>query len=168
MKTCSKCNQPKPLSGYHFRKERSQYYAHCKDCHRAMSRKWHNDNPEESKKQRAAYYEKQKTESPDTLVSYRLWHQHGITLDDFLELLRSQGGVCAICGSDDPLMGGGRDARFVVEHDHSCCPGQRSCGKCIRGLTCHPCNRLLGQAKDNPDTLIKAAAYLLSYEFTKQ
>jgi hypothetical protein len=27
-----------------------------------------------------------------------------------------------------------------VDHDHNCCPGQRSWRKCIRGILCHVCN----------------------------
>lgn len=166
-KTCTQCGETKDLSQFHYRKQRSQYYKHCKQCHRKMSNKWHKDNPERSKGLREANYKRVKEESPETLQNYALWHQHGITLDDYQEMLDEQGGVCKICGSPDPKMGGDKVARFVVEHDHSCCPGQRTCGSCIRGLTCHPCNRLLGQAKDDPEILIKAAAYLLSYSFLK-
>jgi hypothetical protein len=39
-----------------------------------------------------------------------------------------------------------------VDHDHIT-------GK-IRGLLCHNCNAVLGNAKDNPQILINAAEYL--------
>ena len=27
-----------------------------------------------------------------------------------------------------------------IDHDHRCCPGSESCGKCIRGILCSSCN----------------------------
>ena len=47
-----------------------------------------------------------------------------------------------------------------VDHDHDCCPGQSSCGKCIRGLLCLTCNRALGLLKDDPMRVRAAADYL--------
>lgn len=31
-----------------------------------------------------------------------------------------------------------------IDHDHACCPGNESCGKCIRGVLCGSCNVILG------------------------
>lgn len=49
---------------------------------------------------------------------------------------------CASCGADI----GGRYAsgkvRAYVDHDHACCAGSRSCGKCVRGIVCVSCNTL--------------------------
>jgi hypothetical protein len=37
------------------------------------------------------------------------------------------------------------DARRVcVDHDHQCCPGSYSCGKCVRGFVCNGCNTAVG------------------------
>lgn len=52
-------------------------------------------------------------------------------------MLQEQGGVCAICKQPP------RRNKLHVDHDHSCCPGKRSCGRCIRGLLCASCNSKL-------------------------
>jgi hypothetical protein len=80
----------------------------------------------------------------------------GITLPEYELLLSAQGGVCALCGSDDPRGTG----RFVIDHDHGCCPGKRSCGACIRGLLCHPCNSAIGLFGEDVVVLTAAIDYL--------
>jgi hypothetical protein len=57
---------------------------------------------------------------------------------DYGAMLEAQGGGCAICGRKD--SGNPRTTALHVDHDHMCCPGQRSCGKCIQGILCHVCN----------------------------
>lgn len=90
------------------------------------------------------------------------WRRHagfayGINRERYEEMLTEQGGGCAICGSSNP---GGRVTRFSVDHDHSCCPGRRSCGSCVRGLLCTPCNQGIGVLGDDPERLEAAARYL--------
>lgn len=69
-------------------------------------------------------------------------------------LLESQSGRCLGC--DKPA---GVD-RFNLDHDHSCCPVPPTCGSCTRGLLCSGCNKVLGVSQDNPETLLRLAAYL--------
>lgn len=84
-----------------------------------------------------------------------LLRQHKITSDQYESMLASQNGQCAICGTEPP-----KGAHLHVDHDHSCCSGKRSCGRCIRGLLCDPCNTGLARFRDNRDNLLKAVAYL--------
>jgi hypothetical protein len=82
--------------------------------------------------------------------------KHGMTSAEKASLAMEQGG-CAICRRTDP---GGKG--WMVDHDHSCCPGERSCPKCRRGILCAWCNNMLGYALDNPATLRAAVDYLES------
>lgn len=98
-------------------------------------------------------------ETRATIAVYGLQYRNGITLDEYDAMLAAQGGVCAICGTNEP----GRFGRFVVDHDHTCCPGDRSCGQCARGLLCWACNVGLGHFADNVDRLTAAASYLMTH-----
>lgn len=48
----------------------------------------------------------------------------------------------------------------VVDHDHACCTGTGSCGRCVRGMLCGGCNTALGYVRDDPQRLEALAAYL--------
>jgi hypothetical protein len=60
---------------------------------------------------------------------------YGITKELYDELYRLQGGKCYVC-----QISTGKARRLAVDHDHRCCPGPKSCGKCVRGLACGHCN----------------------------
>lgn len=83
--------------------------------------------------------------------------RYGIDLDHYEVLLASQGGKCAICPAE--LAEGGN--RLSIDHDHACCPGTLSCGKCVRGILCPSCNMGLGRFQDDVDLLKRAASYLI-------
>lgn len=80
--------------------------------------------------------------------------KYGITQEIYDEMLHNQGGVCAIC------KGPHGKRKFHVDHDHDCCPPNRSCGKCIRGLLCSNCNTAIGLLKDDEKLLRAAITYL--------
>lgn len=66
-----------------------------------------------------------------------------------------QGGVCALC-----RRATGESRNLSVDHDHACCPGPTSCGECIRGVLCRPCNDLIGHARDDVAFFERGIAYL--------
>ena len=80
----------------------------------------------------------------------------------YQEKLSSQGNGCAICGGQNNAT---RRA-LSVDHNHNCCPGEKSCGKCVRGLLCDNCNHAIGKFKDDPNLLAKAAEYLRTWQVT--
>lgn len=78
-----------------------------------------------------------------------LKHHYGITLDEYEEMMRDQGGLCAICGGVGRTD---RDSPLDVDHNHE--TGD------VRALLCVNCNHGLGKFKDDIERLEKAIAYL--------
>lgn len=81
-----------------------------------------------------------------------LYNTFGITWDDYLVILESQGGVCAICGKSCEENG----RLLCVDHDHKT--------GVIRGLLCTKCNSGLGLLKDDISILEKATTYLRKHK----
>lgn len=148
-KTCSKCKEAKTLDNFaRAPRYRLGVTSWCKQCTNDYQREYNVKNKdkvfERGRKWRAA--------NPDHYLkqSYRM------TREQFFTMLDEQGGCCAICGSSEP---GGKN--WHVDHDHSCCPGRRTCGKCTRGLLCKECNtKIVDVAENKMHLLEKALAYL--------
>jgi hypothetical protein len=121
-----------------------EFYAkgsRCKPCHRQAMRSIHHANRAANNVARRERY---------------LLHSYGLTPSGFDAMLTAQGGGCAICSAPEP---GGRGS-FHVDHDHKCCPGKKSCGKCVRGLLCDWCNRRVLPVLENDTLVDRATAYL--------
>jgi hypothetical protein len=130
-KKCELCKAEKPLDQFHSNKSKKDGKSgRCKDCR---------------KSERYSYAESARR--------IQLKNNFGITLEQYESMLSDQGGVCALCN--------GADSRALnVDHGHSCCPGKKSCGKCIRKLLCRKCNMAIGLLNDDINLLNKAIAYL--------
>jgi hypothetical protein len=87
-----------------------------------------------------------------------LWINYCLTLEQYNEMLGKQGGVCAMCQAPPEEL----DRSLCVDHDHTCCSGPKTCGKCIRGLLCVSCNVFLGKFERAGGA---AFAYLTEYEY---
>lgn len=102
----------------------------ARKAHREEVRKWQRENPEKVKR------------------AYHL-REYGLSLVEFSNLFEAQDGKCAICEYSDtsnPRM-------FpVIDHCHT--------NKHVRGILCANCNHGIGNFKDNPKLLRKAAKYL--------
>ena len=125
MKRCPDCGESKPLDEFPRNKNcKDGRHPYCKPCHNARGK-----------------------ESKQRLYGgsrhYHLMRRYGIGADEFDELVRLQGGVCAICGRESPEH---------VDHDHET--------GAVRGILCFNCNGGLGQFRDSIDALDAAAAYL--------
>jgi len=83
----------------------------------------------------------------------------GLSVEEFERRRMVQDNKCRIC----------KEVFVVtpsVDHDHTCCSSQRSCGKCIRGLLCKRCNAALGGFHDQIDLLETAIVYLKEHQKT--
>jgi hypothetical protein len=80
--------------------------------------------------------------------------KYGMTAAQYEAMFISQGGKCAVCGSDgsNHFSKYGVPSPLLIDHDHKT-------GK-VRGLLCSNCNSALGQAHDNPELLEMLAEYL--------
>ena len=184
MKTCTKCGGEQSLTEFHVhRKAKDGLASWCKTCKSSKNAAWRAANPgyhqtygaayrfahpERARASGAAYRSAEPERERARHAAYRsenrgliraehLRRQYGLTAARYDVMLAAQGGGCAVCGTTVP---GGRGA-FHVDHDHACCPGRKSCGKCIRGLLCARHNTALGLLDDSVENLMSAAAYLL-------
>lgn len=77
-----------------------------------------------------------------------LWMMYRLTIEQY-DALAANG--CLFCGSSEDL---------VVDHDHGCCDGRKSCGSCVRGVLCRTHNVWLGMIDDDTEILWRAIEYL--------
>lgn len=148
MKHCPKCGVVKSLDEFHRRRESPDGRAsHCKVCRLAYQREYGSLNREALRKKSRAWYAANKERASADNRRRRL-STYGLTIEQYEERLRSQGGRCAICRTSQP----GTTGRFVVDHCHDA--GH------VRGLLCGRCNRGIGLLGDHPEILRLALAYV--------
>lgn len=128
-KRCCKCNQNKSVAEFYRRG--SGLHSSCKTCFKQRSHVLYRRNAKH-------------------VVAQKRERRHG----DWREWYEKQDGLCYLCQEPLPLD----HSKFVMDHDHACCPGTRSCERCRRGLAHQACNRLLGHAGDDPEKLMRIAS----------
>lgn len=117
---------------------------------RERTRAWREANPERAKEHWNRYNRARlSTEEYRRLNRERMLKAtYGITQAELDRMLEERAGKCAICSG--PPNGAGK--RLHIDHCHDT-------GR-IRGLLCSNCNTMLGLAKNDPERLLLAAAYL--------
>jgi Recombination endonuclease VII len=165
------------------------YRPQCKPCHNKAARQWQIDNPQkyaaiqnahrerrgtEIRKKQREKFQKDPSANEKKNDMTRAWRErmkaegkmesikrryslvkYELSPAQYDVMLVAQNGVCAICKKVDP-----QGIPLAVDHDHTCCAGRKSCGKCVRGLLCSICNHMLGHAKDNIETLQSGIKYI--------
>lgn len=95
---------------------------------------------------------------PGRVFAQRL-AKYGITIHDYVELMRQQRNRCAICGEHESARRpSGKRKRLAVDHCHET-------GK-VRALLCQLCNNGLGHLRDNPDVIRRAAYFIETHRRT--
>jgi hypothetical protein len=109
---------------------------------------WYLKNKERLKNTFKSRYQTTK----EAVRAANLKNYYGISLEQYAALFKQQQGCCAICSMSQEQL----STKLCVDHNHA--TGE------IRGLLCSRCNFGLGSFKDNPDVMIKAAAYVSPLE----
>jgi hypothetical protein len=163
---CSACKVIKrPEHFYHRGDGRISRY--CKPCEKERNLSPERQTYEHSPERIAAKsaYQKtwrdnltadQKNELKRKARQYRITKMYNLNSEDYEAMYEKQNGCCAIC----TLPESEQRRNLDIDHDRSCCPGRESCGKCVRGLLCESCNKLLGLSKDDATILSYAIRYL--------
>lgn len=124
--------------------ERRVSCAACKPCSLRRASEYREVNKEKA----AIVVQAWKNANPKRTRELQLLNKYGITLDIYHSILRSQGGRCAVCSTEQCVTG----KNFAVDHDHN--TGN------VRGLLCQRCNTGIGKFRDDPEILSNALAYV--------
>jgi len=144
-KRCPRCEETKPLDAF-FKSSGTKhgYSVYCRLCMVARHDKWRRQNLDKAR----VASKKWREENPRLSKDHKLRSTYGIPLGTYEQLLATQQGRCAICGTTDP---GGR-GDFHIDHCHET--------NTIRGLLCHGCNVGIGHLRHSIK-LLKAAIHYL-------
>lgn len=123
----------------------------CLPCQRIYSIQWWLRHPKKAKRLR----DNDIAQTPMRKFERHILRRYNISLATWEEMLAKQDNRCAICG-EQPKR------RLYVDHDHSCCPGYKSCGQCVRGLLCTKCNTGLERMETHSEWAECAEYYLQS------
>lgn len=139
MRTCTACNETKPLTEFfRDRSKKHGYMARCKPCKTSAHKAYVTA---------VGYDRKRYWANRDSERERHLLKKYGVTFADYNRMLAQQNGCCAICQRPESPQ-----RMFDVDHNHQ--TGE------VRGLLCTSCNRVLGHAGDSPERLRAAADYL--------
>lgn len=144
MKTCSRGTEclvgPEPQEESEFYVERKKgspdrLSSRCKTCNRQ-------------------YYHDRRTYK----LSEERKRRYNLVDGQYEQMLADQLGLCGICRKPS-------DKTLCVDHDHECCSGRGSCGRCVRGLLCDGCNVAVARIRDDPEVAEAMARYLFEGGF---
>jgi hypothetical protein len=149
-KTCVLCVNPKAMSEYGRNLRRSDgRQTVCLECAATPARQWAKRGWTASDKQAWTTAHKALLNSRNRDTYLR--KTYTISDQQFWMLFDVQNGKCCLCSRP------ARTKNLSVDHDHKCCKGSVSCGRCVRGLLCGRCNTKLMPLVDHHLDVIHAA-----------
>lgn len=95
----------------------------------------------------------------NTTANFHYKQRFGITLEERDERIKNQDNKCIICNLDFTKIN-----KPCIDHDHHCCSSYKTCGKCVRDIICHRCNKVLGFVNENIKVLQNIISYLEKYD----
>ena len=129
MKICRKCKKQKSTTDFYKRSASNDGLQNCcKSCSSAASKIRYNDRSEEDKKIILESKRIWNKNNRKRLSEKELEWKYGLSSSEYQDLVKSQGGLCAICKTDT--------LKLHVDHCHTT-------GK-VRGLLCSGCNTAVG------------------------
>lgn len=159
-KMCTQCKETLPLTTFSKSKQNKDgLYSWCKKCSSEKAKAYYRKKNPSAKDMTTYDLPYGKRDDPNYDRKWKIVNLYNLTEDRVQEILEYQGNKCATCHVEFE----GLD--FAIDHDHSCCSGASSCGKCIRGFLCLGCNTGLGKLKDNIEILHRAITYLSNNPF---
>ena len=156
VKECKTCGEHKPAEAFP-RNGMGGRKPHCGTCRNSKYR-------DEYVPAKSAAYHAHKMQSDPYYSQKRRWYgvesRTGWSREQSMAALETQRGLCAICSR--ALKRTGRRGSDNLHHDH-CHDSEKT-----RALLCSSCNIGLGKFRDNPDLMMRAAAYLEHHKQTPQ
>lgn len=173
MKACKECLESKPLDEYWLHNQAADgRHGVCAECMRARGRAIPKDAPSRVRgraanreyfkrpevkirenERRAKRYYADHAKIRAQIRRAKFLRKYGITPEQADQMLVEQGGVCAICKTSEWTKAGPS-----VDHCHTT-------GR-VRAILCNRCNAAIGFAKEDPERLRAAAAYLEQHKNT--
>lgn len=174
-RVCTKCRRALPLSEYKAWKwGRGGYHPNCRECFNASLRarpkdhptrvrererrkEWGPDHPNRIRER--AYgkkkYQQRKEKHLRAAKIAKFKKKYGITPDQAAQMLVAQGGVCAICKTNEWTAAGPS-----VDHCHAT--------GTVRGILCNRCNAAIGFFREDVVRMRSAIDYLAKPDLARE
>lgn len=126
-KECRRCHTVRPAGDFGKSKvNKDGLQSYCRSCMNEYAK--------------ARYAAKERTDEERARARvYSRNYRYGVTGEKYQAMLNEQNNACAVCKV--PFT---ESVKPNVDHDHKCCPGILTCGKCVRGLLCGGCTAFAG------------------------